>query len=106
MNKAERRELLFNFFAAYFHEDWLLEAKHPDEVVTEYMSTATASELCALAEAVLDYAKDFRSDKELEKSLFPGLGCYYCPSADGLSARTWLERVAGQLATGAQASDP
>ncbi len=93
---------MHNFFSAYFHQDFLYDAGTTDAVVAEYARSATARDVRSVAEAILDYSKRFYSDQELEQALFKELGCYYRPSATGLSARAWLEGVANQLLKEAQ----
>ena len=90
-------EKLYQFFAGYFHEDWTVDSENPDEVLNELVAEGrTRSELEELAGLIDDYL-DTRSDVSLEHALFTELGCYYTPSADGLSARAWLKHVSGQL---------
>ena len=97
MKKQTEQLLLGNFFSAYFHEDWPCEAETPEVVVAGYVRTATPSDVRSLAEAIRNYSAEFANDMELEEKLFKDLGCYYRPSAEGLSAKAWLESVANQL---------
>ena len=97
MNKETQQSLLSNFFSAYFHEDWPCDAESPEAVITEYVETATTSELRTLSQAIREYARGYNSDRELEEKLFSELGCYYRPSEQGISAKTWLETIANQL---------
>lgn len=89
--------LLKNFFAGNFHEDWDCDAESDKGVITADARTKSAGDLRTLAGAILDYSRSFTNDSELEKKLFIDLGCYYLPSADGLTAKAWLEHVATQL---------
>ena len=97
MRAESERELLENFFSAYFNEDWHCDAESTEQVVAEYVSVASADEAKALAEAILNYSKRFTSDHEIETGLCQELGCYYLPSGDRLSAKDWLKNVASQL---------
>jgi hypothetical protein len=97
MNYELTETLLKNFFSAYFHEDFLREAEDPAAVVRAYARTVGAGEAQALAAAILRYRERLADDQELERRLFAHLGCYYSPSADGLSAGFWLQKVAEQL---------
>ena len=90
-------EMLTNFFGGYFHQDWACDSTDPSEVVATYLETANAEEAVVLSRAIIEYAKSFDSDAELEKKLFSELGCYYRPTADGQSARGWLREIASQL---------
>jgi len=96
--KDPKQELLVNFFSAYFHEDWPCEAKTPEEVVTAYAKgTVSDEKIGILCKAILEFSRRFDDEKELEEKLFSELGCYYTPSADGLSPKEWLKRVVSQL---------
>jgi hypothetical protein len=99
MNK-QTQQLLGNFFSAYFHEDWPCEAESPEAVIAGYIRTAEPSDVRSLGKAVRDYSQAFADDKELEEKLFKELGCYYRPSAEGVSVKAWLENVANQLLRG------
>ena len=89
--------LLKNFFGAYFHEDWSLEAENFDGIVANYANISKSEDLRSLSKTIMEYSNMFTIDSELKKNLFTELGCYYSPSGDGLSAKAWLERVAKQL---------
>ena len=97
MINDEQHLLLRNFFSAYFHEDWPCDAENPEAVVNTYVRSATKADVRSLAEAIQSYSGDHASDDELETRLFSDLGCYYRPSADGLSANAWLRRLTDQL---------
>jgi hypothetical protein len=97
MNKQMQLLLLRNFFSGYFHEDWLCEDESYEAVVVRYTRTAKPSDVLLLSQAIREYSNEFPSDLELEKKLFTDLGCYFCPSALGISAKAWLEGIADQL---------
>ena len=97
MNKESQQLILSSFFSAYFHEDWPCEAESPEAVIDGYVRTATPNDVRSLGHAIQDYSQAFASNTELEEKLFTDLGCYYRPSAQGLSPKAWLENVANQL---------
>jgi hypothetical protein len=97
MSAPIEQSSLKEFFAAYFHEDWADDAKNSDEVVADYLGTASAAEARALADKIIELARSGRSDAELEHMLFWQLGCYYMPSGTGQSAKAWLEQLATLL---------
>lgn len=97
MSREAEREMLTNFFSAYFHEDWQIEAESPDAVVRAYAKVATAGHLRALSVAILNYIELFETDERLEESLSSELGSYYLPSFDRHSAKVWLRHVASLL---------
>jgi hypothetical protein len=100
MSRESRQLLLSSFFSAYFHEDWRCDADSTEAVVTEYARTATLEDMHSLGEAILDFSREFVSEEQLEEELYRTLGCYYQPSAVGLSAKAWLAGVARQLLGG------
>lgn len=93
----ENYELLKQFFGAYFHEDWDLEAENPKEIVALYAADVAEDQRRAVGKAILRYIDHVGDDTELKEKLFSELGCYYTPDADELAARDWLKRVAAQL---------
>lgn len=88
------RETLLKFFSAYFHEDWPCEAGTPADVVNSYLRSAPRAEVERLRGAIIRLVENEPEDADLEKQLMPELGCYYLPSADGLTAKKWLWEVA------------
>jgi hypothetical protein len=97
MNTQAQQSLLRNFFSCYFHEDWPCEAESPEAVVAGYLRTATARDVRSLGQAIREYSRRFAFEKDLEERLFTDLGCYYRPSAQGISAKAWLEDIADRL---------
>jgi hypothetical protein len=57
----------------------------------------SAEELHALSRAIRAYAAHHKDDGDLERALFEELGCYYQPSAEGISSHAWLESVAATM---------
>ena len=90
-------DLLRGFFGAYFHQDWELDAANTQEVVAQYVEVSTPEERRVLSQAILEYCNRFTDDRELEEALYRELYCEYPPSADGLTAKGWLESVAAQF---------
>jgi hypothetical protein len=94
---SDKMELLAQFFGGYFHEDWSLDAKSPNEVVDAYRRDSNAERRLELSKAIQEYSERFANGGELSDRLFHDLGCYYDPTADGVSARDWLQSVSSQL---------
>lgn len=98
MNNQNDLPLLRNFFGAYFHEDWPCEANTPNDVIALYINSGVdEAQIRALAAAINQYNQRFTSETLLEEKLFSELGCYYCPSLDGQSAKEWMGNVAKRL---------
>ena len=88
-----------NLFSGYFHEDWEVDAHEPSEVIANFLAEGcSAEELDGLSSNIRVFVGQYDNDADLEDALFRELGCYYQPSADGVSAKTWLEHVALELA--------
>jgi hypothetical protein len=96
MNGQHSSEL-FQFFAAYFHEDWSVDAASPDDVIDSFIAAHTGSECAHIASLIDAFAAAVLDDQALERALFAELGCYYVPTADAQSTRGWLQRVSGRL---------
>jgi hypothetical protein len=93
----QKREVLFQFFASYFHEDWRYVAANEFAAVSSYLQTAKVEEVVRLRDAIIRFANSIDDDAELGKLLFSKLGCYHSPSANGQSAREWLLYIAELL---------
>ena len=89
---------LHQFFGAYFHQDWTLEAVSPDEIVHIFLNDGFCrNELLNLAADVETYADSKPNDAVTEEGLLNELGCYYLPSVNGIGAKAWLYHVAKLL---------
>jgi hypothetical protein len=89
---------LFQFFGAYFHEDFPEEASTPDGIIEIYIADAPDREkLAHLADLIDAYIAEIPDDQELDEALFKELGCYYYTAADGLTARSWMQHVSRKL---------
>lgn len=91
---------LKSFFSGYFHEDWEMDASEPDEVVSQFLSSEPGpNEIDRIIDQIGRYLASRKDDAAAEGDLLEVLGCYYLPSADGMSARNWLSHVADLLLT-------
>ncbi|WP_194727473.1 contact-dependent growth inhibition system immunity protein [Noviherbaspirillum malthae] len=94
----EKLNELKQFFGAYFHQDWNLDASAPDDVVRLFISDGYSNdELINLAKDIEKYAATKTDDAATEEGLLKELGCYYMPSADNVGAKAWLNHVATLL---------
>ena len=95
---SKELEVLRQFFGAYFHQDWMMDAPEPDHVVQLFIDDQrTSDEPTMLARLIEKYAASVVDDAVLERGLLTELGCYYMPSADGVAARVWLRHIANLL---------
>jgi CdiI immunity protein len=93
---------LKDFLSAYFHQDWMLEAEDPDQIVANYLAIGwSAEELNALATQVIQFTESISEDSALDQALLSQLGCYYSTNQDGTTTRAWLHHLASELRDGA-----
>jgi hypothetical protein len=86
---------LGQFFGAYFHQDWDLEADDWQGVVDMYVDDdPNAEQLRTLADEI-DDLRASRPEPELHHFLLHTAGCYYYPGP--VPHRHWLGEVAHRL---------
>jgi len=92
MNKLQP---LQDFFSAYFHEDWTLDAESPGAVTLQFFRDHHAKgDLEQVAQALRVLLETDDDDEMLAKLLFRDLGLYFDPRAIGVSTRGWLTSLA------------
>ena len=95
MNDGSISTDLYQFFAAYFHQDWDLEADDWQGVVDNYVNEdPTAAPLRTLAQEI-DDLRGARAEPDLEQFLVRTVGVYYAPQP--LTYKEWLGQVADRL---------
>lgn len=98
MSKADYPQLR-QFFGAYFHQDWDIDAEDADGVVALYVSDDrhTDEQLRAIARQIDEYLENEGSQENISQGLFEKLGCEYLPASSGSNAGEWLTHVANLL---------
>lgn len=95
MNDGSISTDLYQFFAAYFHQDWDLEADDWQGVVDNYVNAdSTAGPLRTLAQEI-DDLRGARAEPDLEHFLVRTVGVYYGPQP--LTYKEWLGQIADRL---------
>lgn len=95
MNEGSISTDLYQFFAAYFHQDWDLEADDWQGIVDNYVNDdPTARPLRTLAQEINDL-RGARAEPDLEQFLVRTVGVYYAPQP--LTYKQWLGQVADRL---------
>ena len=95
MNDGSISTELDQFFGAYFHQDWDLEANDWQGIVDNYVDEdPTPGPLLRLAEEIDDLRRS-RSEAELEGFLVRQVGVDYGPAP--LTYSEWLKEVADRL---------
>jgi CdiI immunity protein len=104
MISERQHELLRQFFAGFFHQDWRVEADTPEGVVTHYATQMNDhAALPELNEAILAFIDDHPDGDHLADALFRQLGCYYSPKLLGQSTKEWLLHIAERVRAEQQA---
>jgi hypothetical protein len=100
MITESQREILRQFFAGFFHQDWRVEADTPDQVISNYADQPSdRSTPAGLSEAIVAFIADHPDEGDLADALFRELGCYYAPKAIQQPTKQWLSHVAEKLTT-------
>lgn len=91
----ERNEILFHFFAAYFHQDWNLDAPNWQGVVNCFVRDEGSERARHVRDEVNKLLNKVESDVQLAQVLGE-LGCYYWAGSPS-QMRDWLETVSTKL---------
>lgn len=89
---------LKGFLAAYFNEDWSLDAESPDAVVDEFIFDHNSTDaLHPIVRALHVILSSQEPDDMLSSRLCKEFGCYFDPQGAGGSTRVWLQAVSDKL---------
>jgi hypothetical protein len=91
----ERNEILFHFFACYFHQDSHVDAPIWQDVVNRFIRDDGEEAAGHVREAVNKLLSEAKSDVQLAKVL-DNLGCYYWAGSPP-EMRVWLENLNTKL---------
>ncbi|TMS53651.1 contact-dependent growth inhibition system immunity protein [Mycobacterium sp. DBP42] len=103
MNDGSISADLHRFFAAYFHQDWDLEADDWEGIVDTYATDHPSAELLRKLADEIDGLCEVRPEADLEQFLVYTVGVYYVP--EPLTYKAWLGQVANRLRERAAAID-
>ncbi len=95
---------LYQFFAAYFHQDWDMEADDWQGIVDNYVSSDPLAEPLWRTAQEIDYICAARSEVDLSQFLLRKVGVCYDPRPE-LTYKEWLGQVAARLRRHATAID-
>lgn len=95
MNDGSISTDMYQFFAAYFHQDWDLEADDWQGIVDSYINAdPVAQPLRTLAQEI-DDLREARPEADLRQFLVRTVGVYYSP--EPLTYKEWLSQIAERL---------
>lgn len=103
MNDGSISTGLYQFFAAYFHQDWDLEADDWEGIVDGYASDHPTAESLRILADEIDSLRAARSEPNLEQFLVHTVGVEYCPEPE--TYKEWLGQIADRLRQQAAAID-
>lgn len=95
MNDGSISTGLYQFFAAYFHQDWDLEADDWQGIVDSYAADHPAAQPLQKLAHEIDGLREARSEPNLEQFLVNTVGVYYSP--EPLTYKEWLQQIADRL---------
>jgi len=103
-SKEADDELLEEFFAANFHQDWHLDFDSETALIANYRSAVGVKDALGLAEAIVRLARRGLSEKELS-SMLSAYGLESYPIGSDGTATTWLLEIAQELGDGPVAAN-
>ena len=78
--------------AAYFHQDWDIEARSANEIVGQYLAESESIARAGVIDDLHQLLSRGLTENELSSTLLE-LSCYYDPTPDGFSYAEWLHIV-------------
>lgn len=96
--KTEEIERLRQFFGAYFHQDWRLDARDEDGIVDRFVADASDKATLTSLAALIDAFRESQPDEvQLERALHIELWCEFVLNEAGISTSAWLRHVSARL---------
>jgi len=87
---------LAHLAAAYFHQDWMLEAPDAESVLDHFASRNRPENIAGAREGAAELLTRNLPEPELA-ALLRQAGLAYSPESDGRNYRDWLELVVRRL---------
>ena len=95
MNDGSISADLHRFFAAYFHQDWDLEADDWEGIVDGYAADHPAAELLRTLAQEIDDLREAHVEPDLRQFLVYTVGVHYNPQP--MTYEEWLGQIADRL---------
>jgi len=96
MNDGSISTELDQFFGAYFHQDWDLEADDWQGIVDNFARANPTAEAQRQIAQEIDDVRTARSEPDLTQFLIRGVGVCYDPRPE-VTFKEWLGQVAARL---------
>lgn len=103
MNDGTITEDLYQFFGAYFHQDWVVEADDWQGIVDNYVDDLPVVEHLRNLANEIDDLRETRAETDLEHFLLRTVGVCYV--ADPQTYTEWLGQIADRLRSHAAGID-
>lgn len=97
---AEKLPRLAQFFGAYFHQDWDVEAANALGVICNYLKEEPISTVQQSIKEIEQLLAMNLDEEPLKNLLQSDLSCYYDPTIYGISHSDWLHWVQASLKQG------
>lgn len=89
---------LHQALAGYLHQDFSLDYPNADAAIADFVSSNPPDRV-ALVRKELSQFIELVKHADNPSDLLLALGCYYSPTADGMSVVEWLQKVERMLAS-------
>ncbi|MHC8322722.1 contact-dependent growth inhibition system immunity protein [Pseudomonas sp. GB2N2] len=84
---------LFQFFGAYFNEDWMCEAESADDIVKFFKADSTLETVSDVQQGITTLLEMRMAEPELREFLLKNMSCCYCYWHEWASGEAWLNHV-------------
>ncbi|KQR10455.1 contact-dependent growth inhibition system immunity protein [Cellulomonas sp. Leaf334] len=92
-SRPRREDPISYFGAAYFHQDYDLEASEPLGVVRNFAGSVNEETISSLRREIVRLLADAQDEDALAHRWINEADSYYDPRDDGISLRDWFESV-------------
>ncbi len=92
-----RYRALQEFFLAYFHPDWRLDATSRGDVVADFLRVENAPRVTAVLDDLRELLAEPATEDELHNALIHEYSLSYDPWVDKTTTREWLEGLQREM---------
>lgn len=84
---------LFQFFGAYFHEDWMCEFDLADDVFRFFLEDSEGCVVQGVIQEIDALLAMNMTENEIRDLLLKKMGCCYCYWNEWQDGNTWLKHI-------------